>query len=301
MSNMYNRWSSGQMVIYPGEGGPGDEWFVSSADGTAGNSAKDWEHAEATIDAAVGLAAVGDTIWVAPDHAESITADSGIDIDVAGIAVRGVVRGRQMPTITFTTSVAADCKLAAAGVTIQGLRFIGGYDALTGCIEVSAADCAIIDCEYRDSTGQAVDVIITTAAAERLLIDGFRSIGALGTGANSAIAIVGAIDGLIVRNCYLVGDFAVTAIDFRSVASTNVWIHDVCIWNDHATGTGIEDTITASTGIIGPNIQIVLETDGANVTEAVTGATFHLIDPVYIVNAVDQKALLINWTPTGDA
>jgi hypothetical protein len=44
-----------------------------------------------------------------------------------------------------------------------------------------------------------------------------------------------------------------------------------------------------------------LQDDAANVTEAVTGATFNLFDPVYVCNAVNQKALLINWTPVADA
>lgn len=299
MPNLYSRWASGQLVIYPGSGGPGDEWFVSSADGASTNNGKDWENAVDTVDAAVNLSAVGDTIWVAPDHAETLNAASDIDIDVIGVAVIGVVRGRQMPTFNIT-HVDAAILLAAAGCTLANVRILGGVDVIASSITVSAADCAIINCEFRDVTGQAVDGILTTNAAERLLVDGFRYIGALGAGANSAIALVGAIDGVIIRNFYLVGDFAVSAIDFRTAASTNVLIRDGDIWNDHATGTGIEDTITASTGIIGPNINIVLETDGANITEAVTGATFHLVDPVYVVNAVNQKGLLINWSASGD-
>lgn len=305
MPRAYFRHSAGQTIFYPGNTGPGDEWFVDSTNGLSTNTGKDWENALATIDQGINkcTASNGDTVYVAPFHAETITADSGVDIDLAGVQVVGVTRGREMPTITFDTAVTADFKLAAANVSIQNLRFLSGINALTGPIEVSAADCAIINCEFREtSTYETVDAIVTTAAAERLLIDGYRHIGALTDGANSAIAIVGGIEGLIIRNCHIMGTFAVGNIDFRTVKSTEVWIHDCYLWNNDDTviGSGgvpcIMDTITASTGTIGPNIQCVLGTDEANVTEAVTGATFHVVDPVYVVNAVNQKAVAIDWS-----
>jgi len=83
-------------------------------------------------------------IYVAPFPTENLAADSAIDIDVAGVRVVGIRNGRQMPTLT-ATAAAGDCKLAAANVTIENLRFLGGIDATTGCIEVSGADCTIID------------------------------------------------------------------------------------------------------------------------------------------------------------
>ena len=314
MPRLYSKWASGQMVVYPGETGPGAEYFVDSTNGASTNSGKDWENAMATIDQAVNkcTASNGDTIYVAPFHAESIIADSGVDIDLAGVQVVGVVRGREMPTITFTTAVTADFKLAAANVSIHNLRFLSGVNGLTGPIEVSAADCAIINCEFREtSTYETVDAIITTDAAERLLIDGYRHIGALTDGANSAIAIVGEIEGVVIRNCHIMGTFAVGNIDFRTTASTEVWIHDCYLWNNDDTviGSGgvpcIMDTVTATTGTIGPNIYCVLGTDEANLTEAVTGATFHMIDPVSVVNAVAQKSMVLSgtgyWTQSADA
>jgi hypothetical protein len=291
-------WNGGTLVQLPGDQS-GDHWFVDSNAGVSGNTGKSWDNAVATIDQAVNKAAAGaDTIWVHPAHAEALAADSAVDIDKAGITVRGVRRGRLMPTLNVTAA-AGDIKLAAAGVSIHDLRVTGGIDVITGAIEVSGADCAIVDCEYRDVTGQATDVIITTAAADRLLIDGYRHLGAAAAGGNSAIAIVGA-DDVEIRNFYLHGNFAVGAIDFRTTLSARVHVHDGDIWNTNASVIGIIDTITSSTGQIGPNIDIRLLTDAANITEAVTGATFHLYDPVYVVNAVDEKGLLINWTASSD-
>ncbi|MDY6835499.1 MAG: hypothetical protein SVY53_11940 [Chloroflexota bacterium] len=298
---IFSRWNGGNLVIYPGDC-PGNMYFVDATNGASTNTGESWEQALDTIDGAVNKCTAnnGDIIVVAPYHAENLAADSAVDIDVAGVTVLGVRHGRLMPTLT-ATAAAGDLKLAANNVTIANLRFLGGIDATTGCIEVSGADCAIIDCEYRDSTGQATDTIITTAAAERLLIDGYRHIGAAAAGANSAIAIVGAVDGVEVKNFNIYGNFAVGAIDFRTVASTCAWIHDGLIWTENSADIAIVDTITGSSGTIGPNLYIMLQDNAANITEAVTGATFHLFDNVYVCNLASEKGMLINWTASTDA
>lgn len=298
---MYTRWSTGNLVVYPGNC-PGNEFFVDSNTGADTNSGTSWEAAMATIDAAVGKCSANgaNIIFVHPDHAENLAADSAIDIDVADVLVYGIRYGRHMPTLT-ATAIAGDCKLAADNVTIANLRFLGGVDATTGCVEVSGADCAILNCEFRDSVGQATDAIITTNAAERLLIDGYKHIGAAAAGANSAIALIGAIDSVEIRNFELVGNFAVGAIDLRTVALTNLWVHSGYIWTKNAADIGIIDTITGSTGTIGPDITIMLTDNAANITEAITGATFQLFDPIYVCNLAGEKGMLINWTASTDA
>lgn len=301
MPPMYSRWTGGQLVMYPGDAGPGTEFFVDSTNGLDTNSGVDWENALATIDAAVNkcTASNGDKIIVAPFHAENLAADSAVDVDVAGVTVIGVRFGRHMPTLD-ATAAAGDFKLAAANCTMQNIRITGGIDATTGVIEVSAADCAIIDCEFRDVTGQATDTIITTAGADRLLIDGYNHLGAAAAGANSAIALVGA-DDTEIKNTYIYGNFAVGAIDLRTTLSARVNIHDCKIWTANAADIAIVDTITSSTGFVGPNLFIMLADNAANITTAVTGATFQMIDPVYVVNLVNEKAMLIDWTASTDA
>lgn len=256
----------------------------------------------ATLDYAVGqcTASNGDVIYLMPGHAETIVADSGVDIDVAGITVIGLGHGAARPTFTFTTAVTADFKLAAASTRVENVLFLGGIDATTGVIEISAADCQLINCEYRDSTGQATDVIITTADADRLLIDGLNFNGAAAAGANSAIALVGA-DDVEIRNFRIYGNFAVGAIDLRTTASARVDIHDGKIWTENAADIAIVDTITGSTGHIGPELRIMLQDNAANITTAVTGATFQMFDPVYICNLVNEKAMLSNWTASTHA
>ena len=284
---------------------PGDIFFVDSGSTSTGGDTtghgKSPDEPFLTLDYAVGrcTANQGDTIYVCQGHAENLAADSAVDVDVAGLSIIGLGTGSTRPTFT-ATAVAGDFKLAAAGTYIENILFLGGIDATTGIVEVSAADCQIIDCEYRDSTGQATDIIITTAAADRLLIDGLKVIGAAAAGCNSAIALVGA-DDVIIRNFWIYGNFAVGGIDLRTTASNRVHIHSGQIWTENVADIGIVDTITASTGQIGPDIQIMLQDNAANLTEAVTGATFHLMDPVYVCNLPGEKGALINWTASTDA
>lgn len=298
---LYSKWNGGNMVIYPGSAGPGDEYFVDATNGDDTNNGESWERALATIDAAVGKCTAnnGDRIYVAPFHTENLGADSAIDIDVAGVSVIGVRVGRQMPTLT-ATAVAGDCKLAANNVTIQNLRFVGGIDATTGVIEITGDDCAVLDCEYRDSTGQATDIVVTDNAM-RLLIDGLRVIGASGDGGDTAI-MLDECDHAVIRNCYIIGNFDLGAIECRTTASDDIRIHDCTIKTYGGEDLAIKDTITGSTGLIGPNVFMMLKDDAANITEAITGATFTVFDfGVHVANAANQKSLAINWTAAADS
>jgi hypothetical protein len=283
-------WVNGSTVIP--EGG------VGGSNGNPGTYQKPF----ATIDYAVErcTASRGDIICVMPGHTETVTAAAGLALDIAGIAIVGLGSGSLRATVNFTTAVGADMDVDAANITIINMLFTGGIDALTGPIDVNAADFTMIGCEYRDVTGQATDVIVADANADRLYISDYFHNGAAAAGANSAIALTG-MDNPEIENFKLVGNFAVGAIDIRTTAAVDVDIHDGYVWNKNAADIAIVDTITASTGKIGPNLNIMLTDNAANITEAVTGATFHMFDPVYVCNLVNEKAMLINWTASTDA
>ena len=269
---------------------PGDIYFVDSGSGTDGAGyGKDPDSPFDSLDYAVGqcTANQGDVIYVMPGHAENLAADSDVDIDVAGVTVIGLGKGADRPTFT-ATAAAGDFKLAAASVHVENILFIGGIDATTGIVEVSGNDCVLNDIEYRDSTGQATDIIVTDTA-DRLLIDGLRVIGAAGDGGDTAVMLNGC-DDVVIRN------FDLGAIECRTAACARVWIHSGYIWTAGSEDLGVKDTVTGSTGAVGPDLFIRLADDADNITEAVTGATFHVFDPVYVVNANNQKATLIDWT-----
>lgn len=280
---------------------PGEVFWVDSVNGSNSNKGT-FARPFASIDYAVGrcTASRGDIIVAKPGHVETVTAAGGLDLDVAGICVLGLGSGSLRPTVNFTTAVGADMDVDAANITVVNLLFTGGVDALTGPIDVNAADFSLIGCEYRDVTGQATDVIVADANADRLWIEGYFHNGAAAAGGASAIALAG-MDNPVIKNFKLVGNFSVAAIDCRTTAVVDLDISNGYIWTKNAADVCIKDTITASTGKIGPSLYLMLTDNAANITEAVTGATFHLFDDVYVCNLVNEKAVLINWTASTDA
>lgn len=255
-----------------------------------------------TIDYAVGQCAAnrGDIIVVRPNHTETVTAAAGLDLDVAGIALIGLGSGSNRPKINFTTATTADMDVDAANITMVNFLFTGGVDALAAPIDVNAADFKLIDCEWRDVTGQATDVILADANADRLLVDGYFHNGAAAAGGASAIALIG-MDNPVIKNFKIIGNFSVGAIDCRTTAVVDLDISDGYVWTKNAADIAIVDTVTGSTGKVGPNLQFMLTDNAANITESVTGATFHLFDPIYVCNLAGEKAMLINTTASTDA
>lgn len=265
--------------------GVGNIWYVDSGVGNNNNSGKASNAAVATLDDAVGKATAnnGDIIYLLPGHAETLSADSAVDIDVAGLTVISVGQGGDRATFTLDTAVTADFKLAAANTVIINLLFVAGLNALTGPIEVSAADCQIIDCEYRDSTGvDTIDVVVTTAAADRLLIDGFRYVFDGDGTLQSVINILTGCDQVEIRNCFLVADADLGPIEVGQ--ATNVDIHHNvidCVENTNDVCITLGST---STGMVHHNM-LKLATDGQ----------------VTWITAVNDCALFENYGVNADA
>jgi hypothetical protein len=282
---------------------PNNVWFVGSAETLASDAAgygRNPDRPFATLDYAVSYADVddGDTIYILPMHTENLAADSTVDVDVSNLQIIGLGWGGNRPTFT-ATAIAGDFKLAASCGILRNILFLSGIDATTGLLEVSSSDWLIENCEFRDSVGQATDMVMVLDGSDRLHIKDCTFVMAAGAGANSAIAI-GSSDDIEIEGCYIYGNFAVGALDFRTAASARCNIHDCKIWTENAADVAIVDTITTSTGWIGPNLQIMLQDDAANITEACAGATFQYVDPIYICNLAGEKAMLTNITASTD-
>jgi hypothetical protein len=279
---------------------PGQVFWVHSGTGSDGNKGT-FDRPFGTIDYAIGrcTASRGDIIMVKAGHTETISAAAGIALDVIGVAIIGTGTGGLRPTINFTATTST-FTISAANCTIYNLLLTGGIDAVVSPVVISAADVAILNCEYRDVTGQCTDGILTTAAANRLLIDGFRYDGDTAAGTNAGIAIVGG-DGIVIKNLRMDGNFAVGGIDVRTTATTDLEVRDVIFRTRNSADIFIVDTITASTGIIGPNLFLRIADNAANITEAITGATFVQHLPISVVNNAGELGMPINTTASTDA
>lgn len=286
---------------------PGNIFFVDSGETTIGADSAGFGRSPDSpfltltyaLSSDLCTASNGDVVYVMPGHAENLAADSAVDIDIAGVKVVGLGTGAARPTFT-ATATGGDLKLAAASTHLENLLFLSGIDVTTGMVEVSAADCVIRNCEFRDSVGQATDCLMVLDGSDRLVIDNCKFRMAAGAGANSAIAVVSS-DDVEIANCHIYGNFAVGAIDLRTTASARINIHDGKIWTANAADIAVVDTVTGSTGFIGPNLYIMLTDNAANITEAVTGATFQYMRPIHIVNLAGESSLDTNITASTDA
>ena len=276
-------------------------------DSGSGSNTNDGTHVRpyATLDFAVGKCTAnnGDLILVKAGHTETVTAAGGLDLDVAGITIIGLGNGSDRPTVNFTTAVGADMDVDADNITISNFLFTGGIDALTGPIDINAADFTMLDCETKDVTGQATDFIVADANANRLMIDGWTHRGAAAAGGASALQIVGG-DGATVRNFFIDGNFDTAAIENVTTAATNLTI------NGGANGSYIRNrnsadvcftAVATTTGNVGPNIYARIADNAANITEAFVGADMQFFQPIAIANADGEVGLNTNITASADS
>jgi hypothetical protein len=306
-SNFPNGIASYGIPVLPGlPPTTGSVFFVHSGTGSDGNSGKTPTRPLSTLDAAVGkcTADKGDLIIVMPGHTESITAAGGLDLDVAGITIIGLGAGSLRPTFTFSTAVGADMDVDAANITIRNLLFLGGIDALTGPIDVNAADFTAIDCEYRDSTGQATDVVVADANADRMRLVRWTHRGATAAGADTAITMVGC-DDVVIEDPYIDGNFAVAAIENVTTAMANLSIYGgqnrPAYLRTRNAADVIVTLVATTTGNIGPNLQARLNDNAANITEAFVGAAAQFFQPINIVNLDGESSMQTNITASTDA
>lgn len=284
---------------------PGNIFWVDSGNGSNGNKGT-FDRPFATIDYAVGRCTAnnGDLIIVKPGHVETVIAAAGLALDVAGISIIGLGNGSDRPTINFTTVVGADMDVDAANITVQNLLFTGGIDALTGPIDINAADFAMLGCETRDVTGQATDFIVTDANADRLFIEDWIHRGAAAAGADTAITIVGG-DNITIIPSFIDGNFAVAAIENVTTAAVNLQIFGKANYPAYIRTRNAADIIATAvattTGRMGPFLNARLQDDAANITEAFAGADMEFFQPINIVNADGESSMQTNITATTDA
>lgn len=201
----------------------------------------------------------GDIIMVKAGHAETLVGDStggvGVDMDVAGVHVFGLGTGSDRPTFNFTTSTAADFKLAANNTGIHGLLFTNGIDDQAMMIEVGGVDCEVDSCELRNNATTQALILINigdnSAAnnADGCWVHNCRGISDTAS-ATSAVTVIEVQDRIKIDNNYIRGDFSDAGIQ-SAVIHTDIEVLDNYVQNDNAgehaiqfstTGTGrIED------------------------------------------------------------
>ncbi len=284
----------------------GKVWFVNSSTGIdASGRGTDPARPFASINFAITQAGAGmdDIVFAMPGHVETVSAAGGLALNIAGVRVIGIGAGAVKPIINLGTLVSASIAISAAGCTLENFVIAAAIDALTNMVVVTAPDVVLKDLIFRDlaATYQSVLCILTSALAVRLQVKGCRHEGdTANAGTTSFIAIVGG-DLIEISDFWLEADYTGAAIDVKTTATTRLNIHDGYIRTYNSNDLCVKDTITGSTGKVGPNLNLMLKDNAANITEACTGATFIYFQPINIVNLAGESSMQTNITASTDA
>lgn len=190
---------------------PGTDFFVSSVAGSASNDGLSFASPVATLTQALALCTAdkGDRVFLMPGHAESVVAAAGLTVAVAGVSIFGLGNGAKRPTLTFSTSTAAQAIFSAANVLVANVVFnLTGITAIVAAISITGADVAIQDCDFIISDGTSAPVlgILTAATADRLRIERCRFLGPATSTATVTACIKHEVGvDYIIRECYFTG------------------------------------------------------------------------------------------------
>lgn len=241
----------------PGNVITGKAFFANSVTGSNSGNDGSKDSPYASIDYAVGLcvAGRGDFIYAMPGHDEVVSAAAGLALDVAGITIVFLGSGANKAKITFGTVVGADMNVDAASITLVNPKFVAALDALTGPIDVNAADFTIINAEYHDGTSiDTTDALVADATGStRLKIYGWKYYKGNEAGtqkqSNIQFAAGTAVD---LRDIDIRGNFDTGNVE-NGAAATNINMNGIRLVNTnadpspamtlHANTTGIADDV----------------------------------------------------------
>lgn len=251
----------------------GNVFWVDSGTGSDSNPKGTFDAPFATIDYAIGKCTAnnGDVIFVKPGHTEDLDAAADIDVDVAGISIRGIGTGSDQPAITFSNA-AATFEVNTDNVWIDNLHFqatvtgvLQGVDVLDG-----SDDGKITNCRFSAETlgtDEFVDALVITTSDRWVVEDNVADMDE--AGAASWLQIVGACLGMTVRRNTVLGDYSVAPIEGTTAAAEQVLIDGNTLVNGVHSGLNTVACISLFTGTTGFIQNNNLYT---NVTNAATAA-----------------------------
>jgi len=165
---------------------PGEVFFVGNSTvvasggigGSNGNKGT-YQQPFSTIQYAKSLCVAnrGDTIFVLPGHAETISSAAILTLDKAGVAIVGLGSGSLRPTLTFTAA-AANIPITAANVSVTNILHIANFanvvSAYTATGTATPTDFCVENCEFRDTSSILNFVKTVTGNTTANSMDGFR-------------------------------------------------------------------------------------------------------------------------------
>ena len=171
----------------------GNDWYVNSASNATSNSGDGAspESAKTTLAAALALTSAGDRIFIAPGHAETVSAAAYLTWSQSGVTVIGLGNGSNRPTFTFSAT-ASQIIISGSNNILSNIRVTSSIDEVvlmfsvtgsnvildrvdhfetTSCQTIAFAafttgtDCAVQNCNHYQATAAAAAQLWITATS----------------------------------------------------------------------------------------------------------------------------------------
>lgn len=242
----------------------GNVFFVDSGSTAAstGQVGTSPDKPRSTIDSAINLCTAnnGDVIFVMPGHAESMTTDGQIALDVAGVTVMGLGQGMTRPTLTYDAA-AGSVIISASNCRWSNIVHVASIAEVLNGITMNGTSehCEVDNCRFWfDATAVEFTTMIqvgdgATASSDYAYIhdNWFEAEDIDGCG--SAV-LVDDSNFVTIANNLATGDFNSVTFDFAgsSSVSENNLVLDNDIWNED-TGASIHMHATVGNGLVAGN------------------------------------------------
>jgi hypothetical protein len=230
--------------------------FVSSTTGSNGNTGLDATSPKATIAGAIlqANASKGDVIVCLPGHSETFTAAAALTINKAGLYIVGLGTGALRPTLTWSTSTAAQMIVSSAQVTFDNFVFdFTGIDAIVAAISVTAVDVAFVNSTFITNSASAGVVlgILTAATATRFRFENNDTYGPATNSGTTTTAVIKHEVGIDykIRNNTFKGKMTQAILNATTILGGNIDNNRFVI----GTGTAAITMAAASTPFISNN------------------------------------------------
>ena len=198
-----------------------------------------------------------DWIIVGNGHVETVSvastsayASGGLSMNKMGVSIFCCANGSQRSTITFTATTST-MLVSSANIKLYGPRFLTGINAVAAAINVQAADFNMFGAEYYDQPAMATLVqVSTTAAANRMVIDGYKFFASTtGTQKTAGIKIVGGTN-IKIANANITGDFTNAPIYNNTTLTSQIEVDHCILYNQSASPQPAFALMTTSTGVV---------------------------------------------------
>lgn len=228
----------------------GNVWYVDSVTGASGDDGSTWALAEALIVQGIGDAASskGDIVFLAPGHAETISAATAID--KIGLTIIGLGTGEEGPTVTMNAAISS-FDISVAGVWIKNLNLYNTTAATDNAFDLTAdADYTVLeDIELRDT--EAGNFVFTIG-----------------------VKVATGTDNLAIRgwDVYNVQSGATSLVDLTTGITTGFKFEDNDVWGDYSAGALSSDKALTNIRVRGNTIRNIQAGDHAiELSAAATG------------------------------